>query len=65
MGLGIGPFLYAEIYDARGSYEIIFYTSGALMGVATLLMWLAKRPNAKPGIDSGSEQAKAASATAE
>jgi MFS family permease len=48
MGLGIGPLLYAEVYDARGSYEIIFYTSGALMGVATLLMWLAKRPSSHP-----------------
>lgn len=48
MGLGIGPFLYAAIYDMRGAYEIIFYTSGGIMTVATLLMLLAKRPALGP-----------------
>jgi MFS family permease len=63
MGLGIGPYLYAQIYDARGAYEIIFYTSGGLMAAATLLMWLAKRPTQKPG--SGQEQEHTASTSAE
>ena len=53
MGLGIGPFLYAQIYDARGDYEIIFYTSGVLMAIATTLMFLAKRPAIKPSLGSG------------
>lgn len=55
MGLGIGPFLYAGIYSARG-YESIFYASGGIMAVATLLMWLAKRPTRNPGIGLEAEQ---------
>lgn len=55
MGLGIGPFLYAQIYDVQGEYEVIFYTSGCIMAVATLLMWLARRPTHMPGLKPSSE----------
>jgi MFS family permease len=65
MGLGAGPFLYAWLYSKRGEYDIIFYVSGVIMAIATILMWLAKRPTTKPGVESESEQNRAASARAE
>ncbi|MDA0799870.1 MAG: MFS transporter [Chloroflexi bacterium] len=65
MGLGTGPFLYAWLYGLRGEYEIIFNTSGVIMAIATILMWLAKRPSDKPEVESGPEQGQAASASAE
>jgi len=65
MGLGIGPYLYAAIYDTRGAYEIIFYASGGIMAVATLLMWLAKRPSRRPEPRPGANHDNTASARAE
>jgi sugar phosphate permease len=44
MGLGIGPTLYAWVFDVRGSYHLVFYTSATLLAIATVLMYLARNP---------------------
>jgi len=44
MGLGMGPLLYALISEATDSFIPVFYTSAVLLGGATVLMFLAKRP---------------------
>ena len=49
MGLGLGPFIYSRILDNNGSqYAAVFYLSTALLAVATVLMWSAKRPIRNP-----------------
>jgi MFS family permease len=48
MGLGIGPLLYSQISERTNSFTPVFYTSATLLGVATVLMYLAKRPMQKP-----------------
>ena len=45
MGLGMGPLIYSRILDSNGgAYSTVFYTTTALLAVATVLMWSAKRP---------------------
>ena len=44
MGLGMGPLLYALISEATDSFIPVFYASAVLLGGATVLMFLAKRP---------------------
>jgi MFS family permease len=48
MGLGLGPLLYSWVFEARGNYHIVFYTSATLLALATLLMFLARRPAKLP-----------------
>lgn len=44
LGLAIGPWAAGRIFDAFGSYTIAFQASLALYAVATLLVFLARRP---------------------
>ena len=48
MGLGTGPLAYSLISEGTNSFLPVFYTSAVLLGVATVLMYLAKRPRQKP-----------------
>ena len=53
LGLAIGPWAAGRIFDAFGSYTIAFQASLALYAAATLLVFLARRPQNVPPSNPG------------
>jgi MFS family permease len=44
IGLGAGPLISSVMFDAMGSYEMIFSVFIGLSVVSAILLWLAKKP---------------------
>jgi MFS family permease len=61
VGLGLGPFIFARMFDVRASYDLVFTTSTVILAVSAALFWLVRPPRprifeeAQDG-DSGSNQ---------
>ena len=47
-GLGLGQIVGPVVYDLTGSYTILILFSAAVQGMATCLMFLARRPERQP-----------------
>ena len=63
LGLAIGPWAAGRVFDAFGSYTIAFQASLALYAAATLLVFLARRPQtiatSNPGLLPATSESKA------